>query len=242
MIVQNVRRSASACQKSAILMATVCLLTGCASTDLRLTELSQSLVSEKSVGTLDPASGIETGSVAPTKSDQATTPNPQSASQQEASKTALQQAHRFKASKKLKEALAVLETIPNEGGSNHPLLIEQGLLALELGQSAKAQQLLNRTQPETSNDWRVHSALGVAAASQGQQRDAQRHFSTALKLSPDNPTVMNNLALSYMLDQKPTDAENLLKRAQVAKSVSPSQGHQSRVTQNLSLAQTLSGS
>lgn len=232
---QPANRAASRHQTIAVLTVTAGLLAGCAATDIKLTELNQSLVEQHSIGTLDPA---PVGATSTSGAQTAATTSAQS----ETSKTALQQAQQFKASKKLKEALAVLETIPNEGGNNHPLLIEQGLLALELGQSAKAQQLLNRTQPDASKDWRVHSALGVAAASQGQQRDAQRHFSKALKLSPDNPTVMNNLALSYMLDQKPTDAENLLKRAQAAKSASPSPGHQSRVTQNLSLAQTLSGS
>lgn len=223
----------------ATLMISASLLAGCAGADLKLTEVSQSLVAEKSVGALDPASGIETGSVSPSKPAQAKASDTQATPQpvlSEASKTALQQARQFKAAKKLKEALAVLETIPNEGGTDHPLLIEQGMLALELGQSAKAQQLLNRTQPDISKDWKVHSALGVAAASQGQQQEAQRYFGKALKLSPDNPTVMNNLALSFILDQKPTEAENLLKRAQGSKS------HGARVTQNLALAQTLNGS
>jgi Flp pilus assembly protein TadD len=239
LITTDTNRGKTGCQTIATLMISASLLTGCAGTDLKLTELSQSLVSEKSVGALDPSSGIETGSVSPSKPAQANATDAQAIPQpvlSEASKTALQQARQFKAAKKLKEALAVLETIPNEGGSNHPLLIEQGMLALELGQSAKAQQLLNRTQPDTSKDWKVHSALGVAAASQGQQQEAQRYFWKALKLSPDNPTVMNNLALSFILDQKPTEAENLLKRAQGSKS------YGARVTQNLALAQTLSGS
>jgi Flp pilus assembly protein TadD len=219
-------------------MIAACLVTGCAATDIKLTELGQSVVAEKSVGAVDPSSGIETGSMNPSKTAPATASDVQSSPQpavSETSKTALQQARQFKAAKKLKEALAVLETIPNEAGTNQQLLIEQGLLALELGQTSKAQQLLNRTQPETSKDWKVHSALGVAAASQGQQAEAQSHFAKALKLSPGNPTVMNNLALSLMLDQKPTEAEALLKRAQASKS------HQSRVTQNLALAQTLNG-
>jgi Flp pilus assembly protein TadD len=219
-------------------MIAACLVKGCAATDIKLTELGQSVVAEKSIGAVDPSSGIETGSVNPAKTAPTEATDAQSSPRSaipENSKTAFQQARQFKAAKKLKEALAVLETIPNEGGTNQPLLIEQGLLALELGQTSKAQQLLNRTQPGTSTDWKVHSALGVAAASQGQQTEAQSHFAKALKLSPGNPTVMNNLALSLMLDQKPTEAEALLKRVQASKF------HQSRVTQNLALVQTLNG-
>jgi Flp pilus assembly protein TadD len=228
LIPQLAIRGNTGCQKIAILMVLASQLAGCAVTDLKLTELNQSLVAEKYTGSLESSSGIETGSVNPSKPvANAVLPD--------SSKTALKQARQFKAERKLKEALAVLETIPNEDGSNHPLLIEQAMLALELGQTGKAQQLLNRTQPDNSKDWRVHSALGIAAASAGQQKDAQRLFAKALKLSPDNPTIMNNIALSLMLDQKPTEAETLLKRAQASKS------HQARVTQNLALAQSLNG-
>ncbi len=148
-------------------------------------------------------------------------------------KIAIQYARRLKAAGRQREALAVLEAMPEGAQAYQPLLVEHGLLALELGQTAKGQQLLLRASPERTKDWQVLSGLGIAASNLGQQSDAQKYFSRALELSPNNPTLLNNLALSYILDRKLTTAEELLQRA--TKSTAPP----ARVTRNLELARAL---
>jgi Flp pilus assembly protein TadD len=79
----------------------------------------------------------------------------------------------------------------------------------------------------------VLSGLGVAYATEGDQRTAQRHLQEALKLSPGNPALLNNLAMSYMLDRKVEKAAELLRQAARTGQDSP------EVARNLKLAMAL---
>lgn len=144
------------------------------------------------------------------------------------------------------EALAVLDVAaaPRSAGksagkaaskADRQLQLERGLLALDLGQTAKAEKLLRQAHDPKAPDWRLHSALGSALASRGRQAEAQAQFAKALALAPDHPAVVNNLALSYALDGKAAEAEKLLRTAR------PDPAHAPRVQQNLALVLGLRG-
>jgi Flp pilus assembly protein TadD len=116
--------------------------------------------------------------------------------------------------------------------SSNDQQIMAALKVLERGDAPAAERLLKAV-PAEAPDWRVHSGLGIAASALGRQTDAQAQFKKALQLSPRNPAVLNNLAVSYMLDRNPTEAEVVLKRA-------TANGSASRETlDNLALARTL---
>jgi Flp pilus assembly protein TadD len=150
------------------------------------------------------------------------------------SKIALGYARGLKKEGRLKEALAVLEAASSASAPPHrALIVERGLMSLELGQMAGAQKLLASVNDPKAKDWRVLSGLGVASASLGQQPEAQVYFQSALAASPNNATVLNNLAMSYMLDKKVDKAEQLLRRA------SKNAGTKPRVAKNLALAVSL---
>lgn len=112
------------------------------------------------------------------------------------------------------EALAVLDKTAAAKPNERRLQLESGLLALELGQTSKAERLLRRAYDAKTPDWRLHSGLGAALAASGKQQEAQVQFAKALALAPDHPSVLNNLAMSYALDGKADEAEKLLRRAQ----------------------------
>jgi Flp pilus assembly protein TadD len=145
---------------------------------------------------------------------------------------AMAYARALRASGKRNEALAVIEVAAEANPEQTSLAVEQGLLALELGQSAKALAALEKAAP-TSTDWRVLSAVGIAASSQGKQHEAQRYFARALTLSPNNAVILNNMAMSLLLDRKVDQAEAMLRRAARAG------GGRQQVAQNLALAQAL---
>ena len=111
------------------------------------------------------------------------------------------------------DALAVLETAAKARPADRRLALERGLLALELGEATKAETLLRSAHDPKAPDWRLHSALGAALASRGKQQEAQTQFAKALALAPNNPSILNNLALSYALDGKAGEAEKLLRKA-----------------------------
>jgi len=109
-------------------------------------------------------------------------------------------------------ALAVLDKAAGARPHSRQLQLQRGLLALDLGDTAKAEKLLRLA--DDGLEWRVHSALGAALALGGKQQEAQVQFAKALALASDNPIVLNNLALSYALDGKGDEAEKLLRKAQ----------------------------
>jgi Flp pilus assembly protein TadD len=115
------------------------------------------------------------------------------------------------------------------------LLVEGGLLALEIGAPEKAEMFLKKAEDPAKPDWRVLSGLGVAASAQGRHEEARRHFKAALALSPGQPAVLNNLALSHVLERKPGEAEKVLREASKAAPKS------ARIKQNLALTQGLKG-
>lgn len=131
-------------------------------------------------------------------------------------------------------ALAMLEK--SAGADKDPaLLLERGLMSLELGQLDKATELLAQAHDPKAPDWRQHSALGAALSAQGKQQAAQTELAKALALAPDSPAVLNNLALSYALDGKHAEAERLLRQASDPKGGNP------KAKQNLALIVGLRG-
>jgi Flp pilus assembly protein TadD len=134
-----------------------------------------------------------------------------------------------------KGALALLERSALEHPNDRALRRERGFLALELGQVAKAELLLRQALDNGKPDWQTYSAFGAALASAGRHPEAQEQFAKALALAPDHPSVLNNLALSYALDGKPTEAERLLRIAAWRRDTAP------QVRKNLTLVQGVNG-
>jgi Flp pilus assembly protein TadD len=148
---------------------------------------------------------------------------------------AIAYARALRASAAKKEALAMLDKVAHARPNDRALTRDRGLLALELGDAKKAEQLLGHVLDPKAPDWRVHSALGAALAAAGKQQEAQIQFARALALAPDHPSILNNLALSYALDGKADEAERLLRKADKGTGVAP------QVRQNLALVLGLSG-
>jgi Flp pilus assembly protein TadD len=69
----------------------------------------------------------------------------------------------------------------------------------------------------------------------GNPNEARRLYQEALKLSPEEPSVLNNLGLSYVFTNELTKAETTLRRAVASPRAD------SRVRQNLALVVGLQG-
>ena len=128
-------------------------------------------------------------------------------------------------------ALALLETSAEIVPNDARLLRDRGLLALELGALTRARDHLKKAVANGSRDWQTHSGLGAALAAGGDHKAAQGQFNEALKQSPDNAVVLNNLALSMALEGRRGEAEQMLRRAAEKQ---PKAGD-ARVAQNLAL-------
>src|SRR5207248_10848914 len=84
-------------------------------------------------------------------------------------------------------------------------------------------------------DWRILSVQGTTLDKMGKHEEARRYYNTALKIVPDEPSVLSNLGLSYMLTRELPSAEQTLRRAY------GNPRADGRVRQNLALVVGLQG-
>ncbi len=214
---------------SSLAIAATLALGGCAGSGFELGELTQS---SNEVAAAAPSGNIETGSLAPVAD----------ASARAGAKTATAAAPPVVAkARALREtgdkvaAMKLLDEANAKSPSDKLLLAERGLLALDLGRIPEARKLLKEADDDKAPDWRIKSALGSAHAASGDHKSAQKEFAAALKLAPDHPSILNNMALSQALEGRHDDAEKLLRR------VATSKHGGDRAKQNLALILGLSG-
>ncbi|MCL4767104.1 MAG: tetratricopeptide repeat protein [Hyphomicrobiaceae bacterium] len=150
-------------------------------------------------------------------------------------KAALGYALNLKAAGQKQKALGVLQQASLYHGADRELASEYGRLALEFGQVGLARKLLAVADDPSNPDWRVISAQGTVLAKQGDYKGAIPYYERALQLAPDQPSVVNNLAMALAADGQPAKAEPLLRQAVASRNADP------KVRQNLVLVLGLQG-
>src|ERR1700709_195963 len=133
------------------------------------------------------------------------------------------------------QAPAVLEqaTIANPG--NKALLAGYGRALADNGNSQAAFDVLSRAHSPANPDWRILSVQGTTLGNMGKHEEARRYYASALKIVPEEPSVLSNLGLSYMLTRELPQAEETLRRAY------GNPRADGRVRQNLALVVGLQG-
>ena len=115
------------------------------------------------------------------------------------------------------------------------VLGEYGRALADIGQYEQALTVFDRAHTPEQPDWQILSAQGAVLDQLGRHQEAQRHYLTALKIVPNEPSVLSNLGLSYALSKDLKDAEATLRLAVAQHSTDP------RVRQNLALVVGLEG-
>jgi Flp pilus assembly protein TadD len=133
------------------------------------------------------------------------------------------------------QAVAILEQLAMQNPTNKPVLGEYGRALAEAGNYEQALEVLDRAHTPEQPDWHILSAQGAVLDQMGRHDDAQRHYLTALKIVPNEPSVLSNLGLSYALAKDLPKAESTLRLAAAQRPVD------SRVRQNLALVVGLQG-
>jgi Flp pilus assembly protein TadD len=133
------------------------------------------------------------------------------------------------------QAVAVLEQASLKSPKNMELLGAYGRALADVGNYQQALDVFTRAHTPERPDWRILSAQGAVLDQMGRHEEAQRYYEAALKIVPEEPTVLSNLGLSYALSKDLRRAEATLKRAAAAAHVDP------RVRQNLALVVGLQG-
>lgn len=148
---------------------------------------------------------------------------------------ALRYGQALRASGQRAQAVAVFEqaTIANPG--NKALLAGYGRALADNGNLQRAFDVLSSAHTPANPDWRILSVQGAVLDQMGRHDEARRYYASALKIRPEDPSVLSNLGLSYMLSKDLPKAEATLRRAYDGGGADP------RVRQNLGLVVGLQG-
>ncbi len=114
------------------------------------------------------------------------------------------------------EAIHTLSQLMLVASDDPRVVGEYGKTLTEKGRAQDAVQFLTRATELQPTEWSFYSALGVAYDQVGDQAAARTAYEHALRLKPNDPSVLNNYALSRMLANDPVMARQLIARAQAA--------------------------
>ena len=133
------------------------------------------------------------------------------------------------------QAAAVLEQATIAHPGNKTLLAAYGRALADNGNSQAAFDVLSRAHSPDNPDWHILSVQGTTLDKLGKHEEARRYYASALRIVPEEPSVLSNLGLSYMLTKELPKAEETLRRAYAASRAD------ARIRQNLALVVGLQG-
>ncbi|HRE22297.1 MAG TPA: tetratricopeptide repeat protein, partial [Rhabdaerophilum sp.] len=133
------------------------------------------------------------------------------------------------------QAVAVLERASVANVGDRDVAAAYGKALADIGRFEEAARVLSQAHTEDRPSWRVLSTLGSVADQSGNHRQAREYYHRALQIAPDEPIVLNNLGLSYMLTKELKLAEETLRKA-----ANRSPGN-ARIQGNLALVLRLQG-
>jgi Flp pilus assembly protein TadD len=148
---------------------------------------------------------------------------------------ALRYGQALRATGQRSQAAAVLEQATIAHPGNKALLAGYGRALADNGNFKQAFEVLGRAHTPDNPDWRILSVQGTALDQLGRHDEARRYYASALKIVPDEPSVLSNLGMSYVLSKDLPKAEENLRRAY------GHAGAETRVRQNLGLVVGLQG-
>jgi Flp pilus assembly protein TadD len=149
--------------------------------------------------------------------------------------TALTYARALHALDRNAQAVAVLQGLAIQYPEDMKVLGAYGKALADAGRLKEAADILSRAHTPERPDWSVLSAQGSIADQLGNHEDARAYYEAALKIRPNEPSVLSNLGLSYALSKQLPRAEETLLLAAHQPSADI------RVRQNLALVLALQG-
>jgi Flp pilus assembly protein TadD len=141
----------------------------------------------------------------------------------------------LRASGQRSQAVAVLEQATIAHPGDKALMAGYGRALADNGNFQQALEVLSRSHSPDDPDWRILSAQGAVLDQLGRGEEARQYYASALRIVPDEPSVLSNLALSYVLSKDLAKAEETLRRANARGDADP------RVRLNLALVVGLRG-
>jgi len=133
------------------------------------------------------------------------------------------------------QAVAVMQAAAVKAPSDMEVLSAYGKALADAGQLQQAADVLSRSYIAERPNWSNMNVQGSVADQLGDHVQAQKYYQDALKIAPGEPTILNNLGLSYALTKQLALAEQTLRQA------AESARADSRVRDNFALVLALEG-
>ncbi|OHV79035.1 tetratricopeptide repeat protein [Rhizobium sp. LCM 4573] len=149
--------------------------------------------------------------------------------------TGLRYANVLRMTGKNAQALAVMQQVAIAHPADRDVLAAYGKAQAAAGQLEQALATITRAQTPDRPDWRLYSAEGAVLDQLGRSEEARRKYRMALDAQPNEPSVMSNLGMSYVLSGDLRTAETYMRSA------AQQPAADSRVRQNLALVVGLQG-
>ncbi|HWT60381.1 MAG TPA: tetratricopeptide repeat protein [Rhizobium sp.] len=133
------------------------------------------------------------------------------------------------------QALAVMQQVAISNPADRSVLAAYGKAQAAAGQFQQALDTIGRAQTPDRPDWKLISAEGAILDQMGRASDARQRYRDALDIQPNEPSILSNLGMSYVLTGDLRTAETYLRSAASQPTAD------SRVRQNLALVVGLQG-
>ena len=132
-------------------------------------------------------------------------------------------------------ALGVLQAASLTFPGDHDVLAALGKAYAATGNLDQALAALHQAEDPAKPDWRVLSAEAAILDQMSKNADARKLYAQARTLAPNEPSILSNYGMSYVLTGDLAKAETLLRQAVAML------GADGRVRQNLALVVGLEG-
>lgn len=117
------------------------------------------------------------------------------------------------------DALSAFDEILAEAPDNLDAQEGRGLTLMAMGKSTDAGRVFSDIMEKDAKRWRTLNALGILFVTKNMVPEAMAYYTEALKFSPDNPAVLNNVGLSQAVDKNyPRAIQALEQASRIAKS------------------------
>lgn len=124
----------------------------------------------------------------------------------------------------------------------HPDHVEamegRGLAVMAKGEFKEAGKIFADVMARDAKRWKTLNALGILFATKGMFDEADAYFNEGLNFSRDNPSVLNNMALSQAMNQRYADA---VRTAKIASSRAKKSSNRKQIDLNLALIHAANG-
>lgn len=148
-------------------------------------------------------------------------------------RASLDYAAALRANGQIPQAVAVLQRASIANVGDKEVAGAYGKVLADSGRFEEALGALGQAHTEDRPDWQVLSTMGSINDQTGKHERARELYTRALQIAPKQPSVLNNLGLSYLLTKDLARAEAVLAEASAQPGADP------RVAANLTLVRSL---